>query len=306
MRYVFILNPQAGKRGGALARQPEIRDYFAAHPDAGDCRLRVTDAPGAATAIAREEAAAAQSEGIPVCLVACGGDGTLMETASGMAGIPGACLGCLPCGSANDYLRCFPDAGDFTSLEALTAGHIRQVDGIRCGGHLAINLCSMGMDADVADRMQQMKRLPLVNGPLAYELAIAWVFCHRIGKDLQIEMDTADGTVTREGRYFFALAASGQYYGGGYRGAPRACPDDGLLDFVLVRAMPRVRIPAFLGRYKAGRHEGHPACEWFRGTAMRVRSAQTAAVNVDGECFRAQETAFAVVPGCFPFVLPAR
>lgn len=73
----------------------------------------------------------------------------------------------------------------------------------------------MGMDADVADKMTKYKRLPLVSGPLAYELAIADVFCHRIGKYLQVEMDTPTGVIRREGRYFFALAASGQYYGGG-------------------------------------------------------------------------------------------
>lgn len=306
MRYVFLVNPRAGKHARALERLPEIQAFFAAHPEVGGYRIRVTDAPGAATAMAREEAVKAREEGEPICLVACGGDGTLMETASGMAGQAGACLACLPCGSANDYVRSFPEAGDFTSLAALTAGAVRRVDAIRCGESLSINLCSMGMDADVADRMQQFKTLPLVSGPLAYELAIAWVFCHRIGKDLHIEMETTEGRVTREGRYFFALAASGQYYGGGYRGAPQACPEDGLLDFVLVRAMPRVRIPAFLRRYKAGRHEGLPVCEGFRGTVMRVQCRESAAVNVDGECSRAQEAVFEVVPGYIPFVVPAR
>ena len=178
------------------------------------------------------------------------------------------------------------------------------VDAIRCGQALSLNLCSMGMDADVADKMRKYKGFPLVSGSLAYELAIVDVFCHRIGKHLQVEMDTPEGTVRREGRYFFALAASGQYYGGGYRGAPDAVPDDGLLDFVLIKAMPRIRIPGFLKRYKRGLHVGMDICEVFRGTAMRVTSREEAAVNLDGECFRARETAFAVEPGRIPFVLP--
>lgn len=45
-------------------------------------------------------------------------------------------------------------------------------------------------------------------------------------------------------------------------------------------------------------------CEVLRGTAMRVTSREEAAVNLDGECFRARETAFAVEPGRIPFVLP--
>lgn len=241
---------------------------------------------------------------MPLCLVACGGDGTLMETAGGMAGGAEVRLACLPCGSANDFIRCFGTAEEFADLDALVHGRVRMVDAIRCGQALSLNLCSMGMDADVADKMRKYKGFPLVSGSLAYELAIVDVFCHRIGKHLQVEMDTPEGTVRREGRYFFALAASGQYYGGGYRGAPDAVPDDGLLDFVLIKAMPRIRIPGFLKRYKRGLHVGMDICEVLRGTAMRVTSREEAAVNLDGECFRARETAFAVEPGRIPFVLP--
>lgn len=302
MRYAFIVNPKAGKRGRALEWLPRIQVYFGEHPEAGDYRLHVTQTPGEATELAEREAADAAKEGIPLCLVACGGDGTLLETAGGMAGKHGVCLACLPSGSANDFIRCFE--GDFTDLNALIHGTVRRVDAIRCGETLAINLCSMGMDADVADKMTKYKRLPLVSGPLAYELAIADVFCHRIGKYLQVEMDTPTGVIRREGRYFFALAASGQYYGGGYRGAPSAVPDDGLLDFILIKAMPRSRIPGFLKRYKKGEHPGMDICETFRGTAMRVMSQEDAAVNLDGECFRAKETAFVVEPGAIPFVLP--
>lgn len=223
---------------------------------------------------------------MPLCLVACGGDGTLMETAGGMAGGAEVRLACLPCGSANDFIRCFGTAEEFADLDALVHGRVRMVDAIRCGQALSLNLCSMGMDADVADKMRKYKGFPLVSGSLAYELAIVDVFCHRIGKHLQVEMDTPEGTVRREGRYFFALAASGQYYGGGYRGAPDAVPDDGLLDFVLIKAMPRIRIPGFLKRYKRGLHVGMDICEVLRGTAMRVTSREEAAVNLDGECFR--------------------
>lgn len=55
--------------------------------------------------------------------------------------------------------------------------------------------------------MVRYKNLPLVSGPMSYNLAIADVFCHRIGVDLHVVMDTPDGPVERRGRYFFALAA---------------------------------------------------------------------------------------------------
>ena len=81
MRYVFIVNPKAGKRGRALEWLPRIQAYFGAHPEAGEYRLHITQAPGEATRLAKEASAEAERTGMPLCLVACGGDGTLSETA---------------------------------------------------------------------------------------------------------------------------------------------------------------------------------------------------------------------------------
>ena len=93
--------------------------------------------------------------------------------------------------------------------------------------------------------------------------------------------------------------------GGGYRGAPQAVENDGVLDFVLVKKISRAKIPFFLGKYKAGDYADLDCCEHIRGTAMRVKAAKPMVCNVDGECFSADEMHFSIVPGAFRFVLPA-
>lgn len=80
--------------------------------------------------------------------------------------------------------------------------------------------------------------------------------------------------------------------------------DDGLLDFVLVKVMPRLKIPGFLSRYKAGRHMDMACCEAFRGTRMRVSSLSPVVCNIDGECFSAPDIHFRALPGALSFVLP--
>ena len=101
MRHVFILNPVAGKKQTAVELRSEIEAYFALHPER-EYAIRVTDGVGSATRIAQEECAA----GGKVRLYACGGDGTLQETASG---IPLASsdveLAVVPCGSGNGIYR---------------------------------------------------------------------------------------------------------------------------------------------------------------------------------------------------------
>ena len=217
----------------------------------------------------------------------------------------------MACGPANDYVRTFGGAELFHRVEALIEGRATAVDAIRCtretAGNtlLSLDICAIGMDADVAYKMVKYKGWPLVGGQTAYTLAIADVFCHRFGHALHLSMETAEGTVEQEGRFLFALAASGQYYGGGYRGAPEALPDDGMLDFVLVDVVGRLEALRFLKHYKRGTHGRLPYVHMWRGRRMTATAAEPVVTTVDGECFRERRVSFEVLPGAYRFVLPA-
>lgn len=300
---MFILNPRAGKREEALRLEPAIRAWFDRH--GGTYDMRVTDGPGAATRIAAEACAA----GDPVRLYACGGDGTLMEVLNGVPPYAEAEIASVACGSANDYVRLF--GGEvFRQVEAVIEGRAVPMDVIRCTREdtgeslLSLDICAVGMDADVACKMVKYKNWPLVSGSSAYTLAIADVFFHRLGHVLRVEMETETGHVEREGRFFFALAASGQYYGGGYRGAPEAVPNDGKLDFVLVDVVRRPEALRFLKRYRRGTHGSLPYVHMARGQRMTVTAAEPVAVTVDGECFRERRVSFEILSGACRFVLP--
>ena len=303
MRHVFILNPAAGKKQKALDLKQQIEAVFADEPDE-TYEIFVTDAPTAAEHMARREAA----KGDAVRVYACGGDGTLMETASGLLGLPNAQLACVPCGSANDFVRAFGGDEPFLDLRQLIHGQEHMMDAISCNGKLSMNLCSMGMDADVVYRMKYFKRWPLVSGPTAYGLAVLVTLLHKIGHELRVVMEVVDETGTRiierTGDYLFALAANGQYYGGGYHGAPNAKPDDGLLDFILIRTISKIKAIGLLKVYKAGQHLALDICEFFRGTSMKVYAKKPAVVNLDGECTVETETCFELLPHAIRFVLP--
>ena len=301
MRHVFILNPVAGKNQMALTLRGRIDAYFARHPEL-EYRIRLTDGVGAATRIAREECA---TDG-PVRLYACGGDGTLQETANG---IPldrtDVELAVIPCGSGNDYVRTFGGGEAFCELSDLIEGAAMPVDAIDCGDRISLNIASIGLDASVGHKMQKYKGLPGVNGSMAYNIAVVDVVCHPIGVDMTIEIDGEDGVVRRQGKYLMTLAANGRFYGGGYQGAPTAVPDDGLLEFVLVKKISRLEIPFVLGKYKAGEHEGVKCIETIRGTAMRVQAVKPMMCNIDGECFPTDSISFRILPDAYRLVLPA-
>lgn len=298
MKHVFIVNPAAGKNSRALAMIPEIKGYFAKNP--GDYEINITNGPGDATRLA---ALHAKQSG-RVRLYSCGGDGTLLEVLNGIFGYDNCEIACIPCGSANDYIKNFGDTGLFGSVKAQVNGTPHKVDTIDCNGKMSLNICCMGMDADVADKMIYFKNFPLVSGHMAYNLAVAYMFFHRIGRRLKVTIEGRHGTQTHEGNYLFALAASGKCYGGGYYGAPMAVTDDGLLDFIFVDAIKRTEVLGFLKKYKAGNHLDMPIVHSFRGTSMKVVSATPVTVCMDGECLYEKEITFKVCPGSINFVLP--
>ncbi len=299
MRHVFILNPAAGKTQAALQLQPMIEAFFKEYPM--EYRICITERPGHATEIVREETAM----GDAVRFYACGGDGTVLEVVNGLAESANAELACVPCGSGNDFLRMLPERELFDDLRAVIMGTARPTDAILCNGKWSLNMCSMGMDADVANRMVRYKHLPFVNGAMAYNLALVQTFLRPLGQQLRIVMETSEGTVERSGKYMFALAANGQYYGSGYHGSPLSQPDDGLLDFVLISKISHLKILSILNLYKTGRHLDLPCCETFRGTKMQVLADRPACVTADGECFTTTAVSFEVHAGAVKFVYPA-
>ncbi len=300
MRHVFILNPAAGKKEKALALISHIENLCKQHEM--DYSVHITKHPNHATEIAQNEVAVGDS----VRLYACGGDGTLLEVATGIGSAENAELACVPCGSGNDFVRLFPHSEQFLNLEALVFGTTCRLDTISCNGKLSLNVCSIGLDADVASRHKRYKHLPLVSGSMAYNLAIAQTFFSPLGKSLKVVMETENGRVERSGKFLFALAANGQYYGGGYHGSPFSQPDDGRLDFVLVKNKNHWNALPFVKRYKQGKHLGTPGVETFRGTKMTVYAEKPTVCNADGECFADTQVSFEILPASLSFVIPAQ
>lgn len=301
MRYVLIVNPVAGKRNPCETVLPGVRSFF--EEKGLDFVCHITRRPGHAAELAAQEA----GEGGPVRIFALGGDGTLGEVAQGAVEHENAEIGVFPCGSGNDYVKLFGGRENFLSPEKQLAGASRPVDLIRSELGISINLCSVGMDAMVALEMERIKKLPFVSGPAAYDLALLRVLFGRIGENLRVRIDDSEEF---EGCFLFALAASGRYYGGGYCGAPQALPDDGLLDFVLIRKPQLYRIPKLVGLYKAGLHIGAKEFEGIltfrRGRKMEIFPERPAASNRDGEVALVGAVRFEVVPHAVRFLVPAR
>ncbi len=295
MRYVFIVNPVAGKGKGPTKIVPKIKEYF---KNGENYTVYVTTFKGEAKEIAEIQA----KTGDEVRIFACGGEGTFFEVLNGIVGYENAQIGVIPCGSANDFLKFFGEKDLFLDISEAANGIAVPVDLIKADDMYCINQCSVGMDAIVADRMQKFKKIPGVTGQTAYTLAIVKLFLGKIGLKLNIKID--DGEELRKD-CLFAVCANGPVYGGGYTSAPDANPFDGKGDFVVVDTISKLKVLGFLKSYSAGTHSKYNYCRVGNCKTMEVSADKPFPVNLDGEIFHKSRVKFEIVPQAIKFVLPA-
>ena len=278
MEHIFIINPAAGK-------QDKTEEYKAViHRICGgrnlSYRIEVSRNPGDCTRIAREAA----ETGKQVHLYACGGDGTLNEVVAGAAGFDNAAVTSFIGGSGNDFVKIFDDPEAFRDLEQLLDYKEAEFDLIECNGDVAVNICSVGLDARIGTDVAAYKRLPGVSGSGAYILSTLINTCKGISEHyvVEVEGERIDAKQT------MICVANGRFYGGGFNPVPEADPSDGMLDVLLVKKLNLLQIAGVIGKYKKGLYATLPKLvRHIRTKHIKILCDKVTAINLDGELRRA-------------------
>lgn len=305
MNYVFIINPAAGKGKNADETARHIREFFKDRSD--NISIYLSKCPGDAIRFGKEYPI---PEGEEVCFVACGGDGTFYETVNGAFGRPGASFAVYPCGSGNDFIKSTGGkAEDYLDLEKLVNGTVKVFDAMECNGHICSNICNIGIDSVIADRINRYKAIPGVSGSMAYNISAAVTIgggaFGSLAKPMKI---TFDDDEVFEDRCLFSVFGNGRVYGGGYHAVPEARLDDGLIDFCTVTEIGILRIAKVIGVYKKGEHIGNPALadilKTRRCSGAKIESPELLTVSIDGEIFKTKSIEVKMLPASLPFRVP--
>jgi len=278
----FIVNPRAG---GGLRRFSAIVNRLRAEgiPFASSATL----SPGDGSVLAR----LARDRDFRAIVVV-GGDGTINDVVNGLATPDGTVardtpLGIIPNGTATDFAKSMgvPLARD-AAVERLLAGEesdvdvgrIRFADGHQC---FFVNVLGAGFDAEVAGRAHDV-RGPIMPSIPAHVVGFASALAGYHNRQITITFDGQDDKRARV-RANMVVVANGASYGGVFRLAPDAQPDDGLLDVVVVGDLQRVELLVNLPRLVAGTHLGHEKVEVHRVPSLSLESEERALVQADGE-----------------------
>jgi YegS/Rv2252/BmrU family lipid kinase len=295
MKHIFIINPAAGSRDRTADYTEKI--HTACHERNLDYRIEVSSAPGECFRLAREAAESGEN----VRIYACGGDGTLNEVAAGAAGFPNAAVTAFSGGSGNDFTKLFNDPEAFFDLERLLDPEVATFDLIRCNDDIALNICSVGLDARIGTDVASYKRLPLLHGFRAYAASTVVNVVKGIAEHYVVEID---GEVI-DGRKTMICVCNGRFYGGGFNPVPEADPADGLLDVLVVEEVSRMQVPGVVGKYKAGRYKELPhLVRHFRTKSITIHCDKETPINLDGELRLAKTATFSVAEEKLRFFYP--
>ncbi len=298
MKHVFVINPAAGQGKSLDFIKAKIETVAKKYKL--EYEVYITEKKGDGIEYVEERA----KSGEELRFYACGGDGTLYDVVNGAYGYKNVQVAVVPLGSGNDFIRLFGTQEEFLELEDQIEGVPVELDLIKCGNEIAINQCSMGMDAEVCAMQGKIKKFPLVTGEGAYYLGCLYAIMRKFHNKFTITIDD-DEVVSKD--CLFCFCGNSRWYGGGFMAAPLAQPDDGLLDFVIVEAsVSRAKLVTLLNKYKRGEHLDWDITTFKRGKKLTIHSDSPAAVNVDGECKFITDTSFELIEKGMTFVVPRK
>ncbi len=306
MKYFFIVNPVSGKDNKKQKLIDSIKQQL---KDTGaDYHIQKTLAPGDATKYVR---AMCEKYSEPVRFIACGGDGTINEVANGLIGFEHASLGCIPCGTGNDFVKslralCPDEQIDFFDIKKQLTELTYPVDLIKVGDRYSVNVCNMGFDADIALNMNLFRKVPFIKSESgAYNMSVVYTLFGKRGDNVKI---TIDDSQVIEQACLLTLVGNGNYYGGGYNPTPLAKIDDGYLDLCVVKNISLDKIAQIIGVYKKGEHLEHPKIKKFvtykQCKKIKVEFKKPVSVCIDGEIETHSEVTFEIAPKIIKVALP--
>jgi YegS/Rv2252/BmrU family lipid kinase len=293
---LLIVNP-AARNGDAARLESPLSEWADAR---GGARVLATRSPAEASA------AAAASSGSRV-VIAVGGDGTVNAVVNGLMAVPAAArpaLGVLPAGSGNDFSRMIGVAADpMGAVDRVLGGRARLLDVGSCNGRWFINAVSIGLDARVAERATEIKESTGRSGLGLYLSAVGPTLLHDLTPhDVCIAWD---GEAAEPARVTLIAVTNGTTYGGGFKVAPDAMPDDGLFDTVVVDEMGLLeaswRVPSFV----LGWHTRMRPVHMGRHAFATIESTSALPAQIDGEIFRATRFDIQIEPGALAVMSPA-
>lgn len=300
MIYHFILNPKSGRSRRYRNLDEIIKE--ACKVRHLDYHIYYTTCPGDATEYVRSMVRISQERQRFICV---GGDGSINEIVNSAPCNPNVEFGVIPNGSGNDFVRNFSNHRMFRNIDAQVDGDTVSLDLIKCNDYYCANMINIGFDCAVAKEANRLKKSKFVPPAISYILGVIVVLFRKFGTHMKLIFD--DGLVLDQ-EFTLTAIANGKFCGGGFKCAPVALLEDGLLDVCAVDKVSRATFLSLVSHYKNGTYlKNKRAKKIFKYKQVphfKMEFDEPIPICIDGEIKGAKTIDFEVVKNGFNFVVP--
>lgn len=266
-RAMLIINPISGT--GSKKAVPEIVQNRL-QPLGISLDVRFTGGRGDATELAAEAAAAGYG-----CVLACGGDGTVNETARALCGTSTA-MAILPAGSGNGLARHLGIPMDVKfALDIVEQGNVVASDYGTVNDRPFFCTFGMGFDAAVSHRFARMHR----RGLMSY---VKSALTEYVQYRPQTYTLSANGKILTEKAFLVAVCNASQWGNNAYI-APHASITDGLLDITIVHSGSPIDAAVMGMDIFTGMINKNTMVHCFRAPAVVIYRSAPGEAHIDGE-----------------------
>lgn len=270
----FILNPIAGGKHGKKTRKVVSILQKCLNQKCIDYRIHLTNYKGHAKNLTQSLIEQGATD-----IIVVGGDGTLHEVINGFSNFEKVNMGIIPCGTGNDFAIALNIPLDTEkALDIILKQTPKFVDFMQMGDIRGINIIGTGIDVDVLNRYEKVKK----KNKLQYTTCLIKTLFNFDYTNFTAEIDGK----TIPYRSFIACIANGRQYGGGIPISPASDPTDNKLNFIAVKAMPKLKIIGAFPKLKSGKILKFKETEHFTCQSVNVITEKPCAINVDGELYQ--------------------
>ncbi len=234
-------------------------------------------------------------------VIVVGGDGMINSIGAELIHTDVA-LGVIPTGSGNGFARHFgiPLKAESAAAALAKADRVR-IDVGRANQRPFFVTCSMAWDAAI---VRTFDKSP-VRGVIPYVFAAMFEWFEYKPQPFEAVIDDRD-TLRFKDPLLFTLANLTQY-GGNARIAPNACPNDGLLELVVVERKDAPAVLANLPRLFNGTMDRVGQVQTRKFSSLRVSRPNPAPIQLDGELVDADtEVVIDLLPEALTVLVPKK
>lgn len=233
------------------------------------------------------------------CLVLIGGDGTLNYILNQYFPIPCPIL-FIKGGTGNDFYTHL--YGKYKTIELLETllhkQHIQAIDLGKCNQHYFINGFGFGFDAAVVQTNTAKKRM---TGKLGY---LFDVLLNLFTYNEQLVTLKINNEQPFQCPLFMLTIANGRTYGGGFKVAPKAKPNDGLLEYIAIHPIPKWKRLLLLPIMDRGWHLILKKVNYQQINSCEISSQFPISVHLDGELKQDSNFSINLLPQQVQFLVP--